>query len=156
MKVSFWCTGATDETYLKEGIAAYARRLTNYLGFEYREILVKGKGRATPEQHILAEKEEILKLLKPGDYLVLLDEAGRQYSSVAFSDFLQKRFNTVQGNLVFLAGGPYGFHQELSTRANAKLSLSDMTFTHQMVRIIFLEQLYRAMTILRNEPYHHR
>jgi 23S rRNA (pseudouridine1915-N3)-methyltransferase len=156
MKVAFWCIGGTDETYLKEGITGYVKRLGNYLSIEYRELVIKGKKTATPEQHILSEKQEISRLLKPGDYLVLLDEDGNQYSSLSFADFLQKRFNSVQGNLVFLSGGPYGFHDDLYARANAKLSLSTMTFTHQMVRLIFLEQLYRAMTILRNEPYHHR
>lgn len=156
MKVAFWCIGTTEEAYLKQGITEYAKRLSNYLGFEYKEFVIRGKKTAGAEQHKLTEKEEVVKNLKSGDYLVLLDEAGKHYTSEDFADFLQKRFNSVSGNLVFLAGGAYGFHEELYARANAKLSLSAMTFTHQMVRLIFLEQLYRGMTILRNEPYHHR
>jgi 23S rRNA (pseudouridine1915-N3)-methyltransferase len=156
MKVAFWCISPTEEAYLKVGIEEYVKRLGNYLSFEYKEFNLKGKKTATPDQHKTAEKDELLKLLKPNDHLVLLDEVGKQYTSENFADFLQKCFNNVSGNLVFLAGGAYGFHEELYARANAKLSLSAMTFTHQMVRLIFLEQLYRGMTILRNEPYHHR
>jgi 23S rRNA (pseudouridine1915-N3)-methyltransferase len=156
LKVAFWNIGRTDESYLEEGIRKYEKRLSNYLSFEYKEIKTgRGKKIITPAQHRLSEKEEIFKLLKPNDYLVLLDEGGKSFGSVTFSTYLEKLFHEVQGSLIFLAGGPYGFDETLYQRANAKLSLSEMTFTHQMVRLIFLEQLYRAMTILRNEPYHH-
>lgn len=156
MKVEFWCIGKTDETYLLEGINKYSKRLANYLSFEYKEFsFAKSKKATTPAQHKEAEKEELLKLLKPNDFLVLLDERGKNFTSVAFADFLQKKFNEVSGNMIFLIGGAYGFHEEIYKRANTQIALSAMTFTHQMVRLIFLEQLYRAMTILRNEPYHH-
>jgi 23S rRNA (pseudouridine1915-N3)-methyltransferase len=156
MKVEFWCIGKTDETYLLEGINKYSKRLTNYLSFEYKEFsFARSKKAATPIQHKEAEKEELLKILKPTDFLVLLDERGKTFTSVTFADFLQKKFNEVSGNMIFLIGGAYGFHDEIYKRANAQIALSAMTFTHQMVRLIFLEQLYRAMTILRNEPYHH-
>lgn len=156
MKVEFWCIGKTDETYLMEGINKYSKRLSNYLSFEYKEFsFARSKKATTPTQHKEAEKEELLKLLKPTDFLVLLDERGKTFTSITFADFLQKKFNEVSGNMIFLIGGAYGFHEEIYKRANAQIALSAMTFTHQMVRLIFLEQLYRAMTILRNEPYHH-
>jgi 23S rRNA (pseudouridine1915-N3)-methyltransferase len=117
--------------------------------------LAKSNKATTPEQHKASDRDIINKLLKPNDHLVIMDEKGKEYSSTGFSAFLQKCFNEVGGNLIFLIGGAYGFHDDIYARANAKISLSQMTFTHQMVRLIFAEQLYRAMTILRNEPYHH-
>lgn len=155
MKVCFWAISRTDEAYLKEGMQQYIRRLGPYIPFEYLELGTRGKKNQTAEQHKAAERDEILKLLKPNDHLVLLDEGGKEYTSVAFAEQMQKYFNEVHGSLVFLAGGPYGFHEDIYKRAQSKLSLSKMTYTHQMARLIFLEQLYRAMTILRNEPYHH-
>jgi 23S rRNA (pseudouridine1915-N3)-methyltransferase len=156
MKTAFWCIGATDKPYLRQGIDEYVKRLSNYLSFEYKEVTPKAPKTASPEQLKIVEKDAVLKLLDRSDFLVILDENGPEYSSEKFAEFLQKRFNSVSGSLVFLAGGAYGFDDEILARANAKLSLSKLTFTHQMVRLIFLEQLYRAMTILRNEPYHHR
>ena len=156
MKVAFWNIGRTDEAYLNDGIQQYIKRLGNYLTFEYRELIIpKSKKTASADNHRIAERDEILKLLKANDCLVLLDDKGRKFSSEDFAIWLQKMFNEVAGNLIFLSGGPFGFHEDIYKRAQLKLSLSDMTFTHQMVRLIFLEQLYRGMTILRNEPYHH-
>ncbi|MDQ3072605.1 MAG: 23S rRNA (pseudouridine(1915)-N(3))-methyltransferase RlmH [Bacteroidota bacterium] len=156
MKVSFIAIGKTDETYLREGISQYVKRLVHYLTFEYIELpLPKVKAGASSTQKQEAEKTELLKLLKLNDFLVLLDDKGKTHTSMQFAKFIQQRFNDVPGNLVFLVGGAFGFHKEIYERANAQLSLSSLTFTHQMVRLIFLEQLYRAMTILRNEPYHH-
>ena len=156
MKVAFWCIGKTEETYLIEGIQKYTKRLSNYLSFEYKEIHIRQAQKIpTPAQHKQTERDELLKLIKPTDFLVLLDEAGKEFTSVGFADFMQKKFNEVSSNIIFLIGGAYGFHEDIYARANQKIALSQMTFTHQMVRLIFLEQLYRAMTILRNEPYHH-
>ena len=101
------------------------------------------------------EGEGILNRLQPGDYVVLLDDKGKQYSSVEFARFMEKKSHSVPKRLVFVVGGPYGFSDDVYSRANEKLSLSKMTFTHQMVRLVFVEQLYRAMTILNGEPYHH-
>lgn len=110
----------------------------------------------------LSEKEQkteegnmILKTLQSSDYIVLLDDKGKQYSSVELARFMEKKMHSVPKRLVFVIGGPYGFSSEIYERANEKLSLSKLTFTHQMVRVVFAEQLYRAMTILNNEPYHH-
>jgi 23S rRNA (pseudouridine1915-N3)-methyltransferase len=151
VKVFCWALSPTTESYLKEGIRQYATRLPHYIAFEYQEIVVRKKTADMRE----AEKNEIMKLLKPGDFLVLLDENGNEMNSTSFANWLQGRFNDTSGNIIFLTGGAYGFHQELVNRANYKLSLSQLTFTHQMVRLFFLEQLYRAMTIMRNEKYHH-
>jgi 23S rRNA (pseudouridine1915-N3)-methyltransferase len=155
VKVSCWAIAATDEPYLRTGIAHYVQRLSHYLSFEYRELDFKIKKPQTPELQKEAEKAEILKLLKPSDFLVLLDDKGKELTSASFADWLQKKFNDASGNIVFLIGSAYGFDREIYQRANMQLSLSKLTFTHQMVRLIFLEQLYRAMTILRNEKYHH-
>ena len=153
MKLSFWAIAKTDEPYLVQGIDQYCKRLTHYLPFEYRELKIKKA--ANPSLSLKAETEEILKGIKPTDCLILLDDKGKQFNSEGFADFLQKRFNEVQGNIVFVAGGAFGFSEEVYSRANFKLSLSALTFTHQMVRLIFLEQLYRGMTILKGEGYHH-
>jgi 23S rRNA (pseudouridine1915-N3)-methyltransferase len=156
MKVAFWCIGKTDDPHIAEGFGIYQKRLSNYLNFEYREINPpKSKKPATALEHKETERDEILKILKQNDTLVLLDEAGKEFDSVGFSTFLQKSFHETSGSIVFLAGGPYGFHQDIYSRAKHKLSLSQMTFTHQMVRLIFIEQLYRAMTIIKGEKYHH-
>jgi 23S rRNA (pseudouridine1915-N3)-methyltransferase len=156
MKVSLWCIGKTEESYIAEGFGTYQKRLSNYLSFHYKEILpAKGKKAQSPAAHQEYERDEILKLLKANDTLVLLDERGKEFDSTGFSVFLQKMFNESSGSIVFLAGGAYGFHADVYSRANQTIALSKMTFTHQMVRLIFVEQLYRAMTILKGEPYHH-
>ena len=108
----------------------------------------------TMEQQKLAEGELILRNLTPSTDMILLDERGREYRSVEFADFLQKKMSSGR-DVIFVVGGPYGFSQNVYDRANGKISLSQMTFSHQMVRLFFVEQIYRAMTILRGEPYHH-
>jgi 23S rRNA (pseudouridine1915-N3)-methyltransferase len=143
MKTEFWCFGKTEEPYLREGIEQYIKRLKHYLNFGYHEL--SGKDR----------EKEIDKLLKANDYLVLLDERGQEFTSKSFAQFLQQKFNSVAGRLIFLVGDAYGFPESISKRADFKLALSQLTFTHEMVRLIFLEQLYRGMTILKNEKYHH-
>jgi 23S rRNA (pseudouridine1915-N3)-methyltransferase len=156
MKVVFLVIGKTDAGYLQEGIALYEKRLRHYLSYEMTVIpdLKKTKG-LTTEQQKAKEGELILQNLNDGDQVVLLDENGRELSSVEFADFLRVKMVSGLKRLVFVVGGPYGFSPAIYARANAKLSLSQMTFSHQMVRLIFLEQLYRANTILKNEPYHH-
>lgn len=109
----------------------------------------------TPEQQVKKEAGKLLSKLDATDTVILLDEKGRDYTSVKFSGFLQQHMVTATKHLVFIIGGPYGFDKEISARANGKISLSKMTFSHQMVRLFFVEQLYRAFTILRGEPYHH-
>jgi 23S rRNA (pseudouridine1915-N3)-methyltransferase len=155
MKVAFWCIGKTDDRYIEEGFTVYKKRLANYINFEYKEIQPSKGKTASPVQHQENERDHILKLLKPNDTLVLLDEKGKEFDSVGFSSFMQKMFNESNGSVIFLSGGAYGFHQDIYNRANQSLALSKMTFTHQMVRLIFIEQLYRALTILKGEPYHH-
>ena len=117
---------------------------------------IKNVKNLSESQQKQAEGNEITKRIHTSDQLILLDEKGKSYSSIGFSEFLQKKMNSGLKNLVFVIGGPYGFSDEIYSRANGKVSLSEMTFSHQMVRLFVVEQLYRGFTILRNEPYHHR
>ena len=116
---------------------------------------LKNTRNLTTEQQKEREGEAILKVLQPGDFVVLLDEHGQELTSVQFARYIEQKMQTVSRRLVFIVGGPYGFAKSVYDRCNDKLSLSKMTFSHQMVRLFFTEQLYRAMTILNNEPYHH-
>lgn len=155
MKIKFIQLYRTEDSWLKTGLKLYSERLVRYISFENLELEVpaaKGKGR---EQAQLAEAERVLGQLKPSDYVVLLDENGKSFSSEEFAVWMNKKFIGITGDLIFVVGGAYGFHETLRQRSKESISLSSMTFTHQMVRLIFVEQLYRAMTILRNEPYHH-
>lgn len=155
MKVECWLTGKTQDGYLVEGISVYEKRLRHYLPFEMSVLPdVKQAGKMSPDQQKTREGEIILSRLKPEDFLILLDEKGRQFDSVGFSTWLENLLQQPWKRIIFQVGGAYGFSEEVYSRANAKLSLSSMTFSHQMVRLFFLEQLYRAMTIIRNEPYH--
>ncbi|PVW15713.1 23S rRNA (pseudouridine(1915)-N(3))-methyltransferase RlmH [Marixanthomonas spongiae] len=157
MKITLLAIGKTDDKNLQTLIATYSKRLNHYVPFFFEIIpdvkKAKNLSEALQKQ---AEGQEILKRLQHSDVLFLLDENGKQFRSVGFSQFLQKKMNSGLKNLVFVIGGPYGFSDEIYERANGKLSLSKMTFSHQMVRVFFIEQLYRGFTILRNEPYHHR
>lgn len=155
MKVITWCIGKTADDYLRDGIERYAKRLPHYLPFEL-EVLpdVKNAGKLSPLQLKAKEAELVLARLKPHDGLVLLDERGRQYSSEELAEWLDGQLQMPYKRLIFLVGGAFGFDESVYARANAKLSLSRMTFSHQMIRLFWLEQLYRAMTILKNEPYH--
>lgn len=156
MKTTFLVIGKTNFDYLKEGIPIYKKRLQHYLSFEMMVIPdIKQRKKLSEAQIKQKEGEEVLKKIKSGDYLILLDEKGKSFSSVGFAHFLEKRLQHSSKRLVFLIGGAYGFSETVYKRANAQISLSKMTFSHQMVRLIFLEQLYRAMTILKGEPYHH-
>ena len=155
MKVFVWAIGKTTEGYLKDGMSIYLKKLKHYVPFAYDELpAIKVNKHTTREQLKIKESELILSRLKNDDYLVLLDEKGKAYSSRAFSKQLNKWQAQSGKRLIFLIGGAFGFSDALYARANAKLSLSDMTFSHQMVRLFLLEQLYRGYSIQRNEPYH--
>ena len=148
--------GKTDARYFDEAIREYQNRLNHYLPFEMQVIAdIKNTKSMTEQQQKEKEGELILKNLQAGDYIVLLDEKGKDFTSMQFSAYIEKKTHTVAKRLVFIIGGPYGFSTEIYEKASEKISLSRMTFSHQMIRLIFVEQVYRAMTILNNEPYHH-
>ena len=156
MKITLLVIGKTDAKYLIEAIDEYKNRLVHYLPFEMTVLPdIKNVRNLSEAQQKEREGEQILKALQPGDYLVLLDENGREFTSVQFASYIDKKMQTVPKRLVFVIGGPYGFSEAVYRSAQEKISLSKMTFSHQMVRLIFVEQIYRAMTILNNEPYHH-
>ena len=154
MKLAFLMTGKTSETYFADAIREYEKRIKRFVPFEIT-VLPDIKGAKDIALQKQAEGEMILKFLRNDDYVILLDEHGREYRSVEFALWLQKRMNSGVKRLVLVIGGPYGFSDEVYARADAQLSLSRMTFSHQIVRAIFAEQIYRAFTILNNEPYHH-
>ena len=154
MKIKLLIIGKTNEKYLAEGISVYASRLSHYLPFEI-EIIPETKGKQDISVQKEKEGEQILKRIKQGEHLVLLDEKGKMMTSVQFSNYIGQKMNTGNKALVFVIGGAFGFSEKVYRAANDAISLSSMTFSHQMVRLIFTEQLYRAMTILKNEPYHH-
>ena len=157
MKITLIAIGKTDNEHLQVLINNYIKRLGFYVSFTFEVIPDIKKARNLSEiQQRKAEGTEILKRITSSDTLILLDENGKSLSSVGFSEFLQKKMNSGLKNLVFGIGGPYGFSEEIYKRANGKVSLSEMTFSHQMVRLFIIEQLYRGFTILKNEPYHHR
>lgn len=156
MKITFLVLGKTEDSYLKEGIEKYTKRLKHYIKFEIVEIPeLKNTKNLSEDQQKTKEAELISKNLSNTDYIVLLDENGQELSSMQFSGFINKKMLSSVQNLVFVVGGPYGFDNSLLTTASEKLSLSKMTFSHQMVRLFFAEQVYRAFTILKGEPYHH-
>lgn len=156
MKILLLVIGKTDDKYLVEGISKYQKRLKHYVGFDFEEIPdIKNRKSLSQAQQKKLEADLILAKLKAGDKLVLLDEKGKTYRSVEFSKHLQKQMNAGVKRLVLVVGGPYGFDDAIYQKAQGKLSLSTMTFSHQMIRLFMVEQLYRAMTILKNEPYHH-
>jgi 23S rRNA (pseudouridine1915-N3)-methyltransferase len=155
MKVTLLVVGKTTDSHIEALINDYQKRLTHYLPFTLQVIPeLKNTKALTPEQQKQAEGEMILKALSANVDLILLDEHGKEFRSVEFADYLQKRMSSGR-DVVFVVGGPYGFSEAVYQRANGKISLSKLTFSHQMVRLFFVEQIYRAMTILRGEPYHH-
>ncbi|MFV8282358.1 23S rRNA (pseudouridine(1915)-N(3))-methyltransferase RlmH [Christiangramia marina] len=157
MTIKLVCVGKTDKRELEKLINIYSERLQHYIKFELEVIPDLKKTKNLDEnQQKTKEGDLILSGTQNSDFMVLLDENGKQYDSVAFSEYIQKRMNTGLKRLIFVIGGPYGFSDAIYTRANGKISLSKMTFSHQMVRLFATEQLYRAFTILKNEPYHHR
>ncbi|WP_439488121.1 23S rRNA (pseudouridine(1915)-N(3))-methyltransferase RlmH [Algoriphagus sp.] len=156
MQIKLIAIGKTDNKAIIELIEEYSKRLNFYIKFEF-EVIPDLKNTKSLSEILQKEKEGelILKKLVPSDELILLDERGKSYSSMDFSVYLQKKMNSGLKQLIFTIGGPYGFSDEVYARANGKLSISKMTFSHQMIRPFFIEQLYRGFTILRNEPYHH-
>ncbi|MBR3442996.1 MAG: 23S rRNA (pseudouridine(1915)-N(3))-methyltransferase RlmH [Bacteroidaceae bacterium] len=156
MKTTLILVGKTTNPHVVALIDDYIGRLKHYTTFELLTIPeLRNTKNLTPQQQKQAEGEQILRQLQPSDHVVLLDEHGKQLRSVELAAWMERRQNAASHRLVFVIGGPYGFSPEVYARANEQLSLSAMTFSHQMVRLIFVEQLYRAHTILRGEPYHH-
>ncbi len=157
MKITLLAIGKTDDKNLQVLIDAYMKRLKHYVPFSMEIIPdIKNSKNLSEAQQKDLEGQEILKRISSTDALILLDENGKIFTSVGFSEYLQKKMNSGLKNLVFVIGGPYGFSDAVYQKAQGKVSLSSMTFSHQMVRLFVTEQLYRAYTILRNEPYHHR
>jgi len=155
VKIKLIVIGKTNESYLKEGILKYTNRLKHYVEFEIKELPdVKIGKKLNIDLQKKAEGKEILELISKSEFVILLDENGREYDSVGFAQFIQKRLNSGM-NLTFVIGGPFGFSDEVYNHSNMKISLSQMTFSHQMVRLFFTEQIYRSMTLLKGEKYHH-
>ena len=156
MKVNFWVVGKTTDTYIIPGLTDYNKRLTKYCNYEYNELPAAKLGKnSTPIETKLKEEKSILEKLEKSDFLILLDEKGKEFHSKGFGDYLSHHQMIGTKSLVFLIGGAYGFSEAIYKRANTKIALSQMTFTHQMVRLIFSEQLYRGFTITKGEKYHH-
>ncbi len=156
MKFILLTVGKTNELSFKNAISDYQKRLKFYIPFEIEEIPeLKNTKSISEEMQRQKEGELILKNLTEADEVVLLDDKGEQYTSMQFASYLEKKMSSGNKRLIFVVGGPYGFSQDVYRRANGKISLSRMTFSHQMVRLVFTEQLYRGMTILKGEPYHH-
>ena len=155
MKTLLILVGKTTDRHFQAGISDYAGRISHYMPFELVTIPeLKNTKSLSEDQQKTAEGELILKLLQPSDTVVLLDEHGRELRSTEFARWLEQKRNTAR-RLVFVIGGPYGFSPAVYARANEQLSLSKMTFSHQMIRLVFTEQVYRACTIIKGEPYHH-
>lgn len=156
MRFTLLCIGKTGQDYLEKGEKVYLDRLKHYVKTEKIELPdIKNAKSLTPEEIKVKEGEQFLKHFKDSDRVILLDENGKSFNSEKFANYLQKNMNTGAHTIYFLVGGPYGFSEEIYNRANDKIRLSDMTFSHQMIRMFFLEQIYRGLTILKGEPYHH-
>ena len=156
MKITLLTVGKTDRDWVRQGLDIYVSRLKHYIPFSMVEIPeLKNVSALSKDQIKAKEGELILKNIRPTDDLILLDEHGKEYTSVELAKVIQERISYTGKDMVFVIGGAYGFSPEVYSRANSKISLSRMTFSHQMVRAIFAEQLYRAFTIMKGEPYHH-
>lgn len=156
MKISLLLIGKTNSKFLIDGIQEYVKRLSFYIPFNIKYLNdTKNTRKLSQEQQKQLEGKMILDSLEKSDYVVLLDEHGTEFTSIEFARYIEKKQSTVQRQLVFIVGGPYGFSDDVKKRANEKISMSKMTFSHEMIRLFFVEQLYRAMTIINNEPYHH-
>lgn len=156
MKIKLLQIGKTTESYLNEGIGFYEKRINGFIPMHIETIpALKDTAASTAENMKLREGENILARLKPDDVVVLLDERGKTFHSVAFAGFIEKQLNQSVRNLVFVIGGAFGFSEPVYKRANHQIALSEMTFSHQLVRLVFMEQLYRGMTIIHKHPYHH-
>lgn len=155
MKVTLIQVGKTNENYIQVGIKEYQKRLKNYIVFEEITVAEAKNKKKTIKEQKAEEAKNISKEIKGGDIVILLDEKGKEYSSPEFAAFLQKKMNQSPKRIVFVLGGPYGFDESIYKAYNQKFALSKMTFTHQMVRLFFIEQIYRGFAILNNSPYHH-
>lgn len=156
MKITLLTVGKTDRDWVKQGLDIYVSRLRHYIPFGIVEIPeLKNVSALSKEQIKSREGELILKNIRPTDDVILLDEHGKEYTSVELARTIQEKISYTGKDMVFVIGGAYGFSSEVYSRANSRISLSRMTFSHQMVRAIFAEQLYRAFTIMKGEPYHH-
>lgn len=156
MKITLITVGKTDIPWVREGLEMYVSRLKHYIGFELKEIPELKKVSALSREQIKQKEGElILKEVKASDDLILLDERGKEYRSLEFAGMLEKKMAGASRDLVFVVGGAYGFSPQVYSRAGSLLSLSKMTYSHQLVRTVFAEQLYRAFTIMKGEPYHH-
>lgn len=156
MKLQLLVIGKTASDYISTGIDMYLSRLKHYIPVELKILPdIKNTRKMTEDQQKAAEGQLFLDQVQNSDFLVLLDERGKEMTSIEFSKYIDRKMTTVPRNLIFVVGGPYGFSQAVYDRADDKISLSRMTFSHEMVRLFFIEQVYRAMTILRGEPYHH-
>jgi 23S rRNA (pseudouridine1915-N3)-methyltransferase len=155
MKIKLVLTGKTAKNYISSGMEEYRKRIQRYIGFEAIEIET---GKQASNELMTVKKTEFkaqLKNIDAGDYIILLDEKGKSLNSIEFSGFIQQKMNESRKCLVFIIGGAYGFTDEMYSKADYIISLSPLTFSHQIVRLVFMEQLYRAMTIIKGEPYHH-
>ena len=156
MKITLLTVGKTDKDWVRQGMDIYVSRLKHYIPFSVVEIPeLKNVSAMTKDQIKTREGELILKQIKPTDDLILLDERGKEYTSVELAKVIQDKISYTGKDMVYVIGGAYGFSDAVYQRANSKISLSRMTFSHQMVRAIFVEQIYRAFTIMKGEPYHH-
>ena len=157
MKITLYVIGKTDNAHIDALTQLYIQRLKHYVNFTLEVIPnIKNVKNLSETQQKTVEADALLKKVHTSDFMCILDENGKKFTSEGFSSFLQKKMNSGLKNLVFVIGGPYGFSDAIYQRANTKISLSSMTFSHQMVRPFFAEQLYRGYTILKNEPYHHK
>ncbi|HAH57858.1 MAG: 23S rRNA (pseudouridine(1915)-N(3))-methyltransferase RlmH [Lentimicrobium sp.] len=155
MKITLLVVGKTAETWTHEGFAAYEKRLKHYIRFNYQEVILPKNIRSSEAAQLReTEGQWLMKYVQQGDQVCLLDEKGSSYTSMQFADWIQRQMNAGVKHLIFVVGGAFGFSEDLYRFAQYKISLSPMTFSHQLVRPVFAEQLYRAFTILRNEPYH--
>lgn len=156
MKIVLLQTGKTTERYLTEGLSIYEERIRRYTSFETISLPDIRKTRNMPEEEQKSkEGDQMLRIFREDDFIVLLDDKGREFSTVEFSSWLERSLMIQKKRILFVIGGPWGFSEEIRRKADLTLSLSRMTFSHQMVRLLFLEQLYRAFTVIRREPYHH-
>ena len=156
MRITVLCISKTSDAYILEGMSEFQKRIKHFIKLDWIELPeVKNRKNLSQEQLLAMEEELFLKNLSNTDSIYLLDENGKEYTSRQFSSFISKKMIASTSNLVFLIGGPYGFSEGMYAKAEGKISLSKMTFTHQMVRLFFLEQVYRAFSIIKNLPYHH-
>lgn len=157
MKIKVLIVGKTDEDWIDRGVEKYLKRLKHYVNIEFRYLPdLKNRKSLSKEEQKNKEGVLILKQLEASDILILFDEKGKEFSSLSFANYLQKRMNKGVKSITFVVGGPYGFSDVVYTRSNDKISLSKLTFSHQMIRPFIAEQIYRAYSILKNEPYHHQ